>query len=209
MINYNMYNIVLASSSPRRKALLEQLGLKFEIIPADVEEKFDASCRPEELSMSFALLKARHVASGLKPDCLVIGADTIVVLEKQPGFDMMLGKPADAEDAFKMLKLLQGRRHRVITGVAVVRTPDGEHELGFEETDVYIRSLSDYDIRRYINTGEPMDKAGAYGIQGIGSILVERIEGCCFNVVGLPLARLDTLFKKFGVDMLSLRGKYV
>jgi len=192
--------IVLASSSPRRSVLLRQIGLKFEIMIPDVDESIDSHESPELVAQELAYLKALSAADRLKRngryDCLVIGADTIVVK------DGILGKPENSNQAYNMLKSLQGSWHEVITGLTVIDCAGMRSIKCFEKTLVKMKSLSDDEIWSYIDTGEPLDKAGAYGIQGIGALLVERIEGCYFNVVGLPLSRLSEVFGQFGVSLL-------
>lgn len=185
--------LILASASPRRKALLETLGIPFEIQVSQAEERINEAWSPEEVARQLALLKAESVAGGLT-DALVIGADTIVVLGGQ-----ILGKPGSKEEAKEMLQKLSNCRHEVITGLALVDTVNGTTNLCHETTSVWFRRLDDQEIDWYIATGEPMDKAGAYGIQGKGAVLVERIEGCYFNVVGLPLTRLYLLLKNKGM----------
>lgn len=183
--------IILASASPRRQELLKYIVPAFEIIPADVDETLSAEIIPEKSAEFLAAKKARHIAKKY-PDCTVIGSDTVVIID-----DIILGKPADKSDAERMLKLLSGRTHKVITGVCLAR---GEASDSFScETKVEFYPLSDEEILGYISTGEPMDKAGAYGIQGYGSVLVKGIEGDFFNVMGLPVAmlkrRLDVFLK--------------
>lgn len=193
--------IVLASSSPRRSQLLSQVGLDFEVIEPDIDETngldLEASRLVEFLAYEKAHFVAKKISNNLKEDekCLVIGADTIVKKEK------ILGKPQNSEEAFQMLKYIQSSWHKVLTGVAVIDASTMNGISDFEVTDVKMKELSDSTIKAYIETKEPLDKAGAYGIQGIGSIFIEKINGCYFNVVGLPLAKLDTLLKKFGVSI--------
>jgi septum formation protein len=188
-------SIILASQSPRRKELLEQMGLSFEIIPARGEEEADASLPPAEYVKQLALHKAAEVAKGCKSDDIVIGADTIVVLDGQ-----ILGKPKNAAHAFKMLSSLSTRRHTVYTGLAILQ---GERQmLGVEATQVRFCSLTEQEILNYISTSEPMDKAGAYGIQGRGALLVDSIQGDFYNVVGLPICRLGRMLAGFGVKVL-------
>ncbi|MDI3534243.1 MAG: nucleoside triphosphate pyrophosphatase [Thermosediminibacterales bacterium] len=185
--------IVLASASPRRKELLERMGLRFEVIPSSIEEKeFNYNMPPEMLACKLALLKSEQVAKQQK-NSLVIGADTIVVQDK------VFGKPENKKDAYWMLKSLTGKPHQVITGLAVIDSETGDKKVEYEKTVVYMRQISDEEIKAYINTGEPMDKAGAYGIQGLGGLFVEKIDGCFFNVVGLPVSKLYTILKNFGV----------
>ena len=174
--------LVLASASPRRKELLEKTGLRFEIIVSDIEEKITKSA-PDEMVKSLARQKAMAVYEKLAPDRVVIGADTIVEAGGK-----VLGKPADADEAFKMLRMLSGKQHSVYTGVSVI---SGGIDISFaERTKVTFYELTDEEIKGYTATGEPLDKAGAYGIQGRGALLVKKIEGDYNNVVGLPIARL-------------------
>mgnify|MGYP005851360111 CR=1 FL=1 len=193
--------IILASASPRRSWLLRQAGIVFKTVSPDIEEVIDETVAPEELVLRLSGLKAEDVAGKLgripsEIELLVIGADTLVIK------DGILGKPADKAEAFNMLKALQGGWHEVITGITVVSVPGFKSLKGYERTRVKIRKMSDEAILNYINTGEPMDKAGAYGIQGIGALIVERIEGCYFNVVGLPLMRLGVILEEFGTKLI-------
>jgi septum formation protein len=181
--------LVLASSSPRRRELLGLLGLTPEIIPSDIDE----SWRTGELPLPHAERLARGKAAALhRPDALVIAADTIVVLD-----GAILGKPADAADAARMLRLLSGREHLVHTAIAVAYR--NHTASGVETTRVRFRTLDEPTIAAYVATGEPMDKAGAYGIQGFGAVIVERIEGDYFTVMGLGLGRLVGLMAEVGV----------
>lgn len=178
--------IVLASASPRRKELLQQLGMEYEIVVSDVEEiitETEPSRVVEELSMQ----KAEAVFRQMKGDVLVIGADTVVSLD-----EVILGKPKDEEQAKSMLRKLQAREHHVYTGVTLyIRKGDNEIRKTFSEcTGVTFYPMTESEISWYVETGEPMDKAGAYGIQGLGGRFVERICGDYNNVVGLPIARL-------------------
>ncbi len=190
-----MTQIILASSSPRRAALLEQIGLPFEVISPYVDEsQVSFSENPAGATEHLALCKAQTVASQFDTlGYIVIGADTVVVLE-----DRVLGKPADAAEARIMLQTLNGRAHGVITGFALVATGTDRFITTHEKTTVHMRPLTDEEIDAYIATGEPFDKAGAYGAQGYGGSLIERVEGCFYNVVGLPLSRLVTTLKAFG-----------
>lgn len=187
--------IVLASASPRRSALLEQAGLRFEVLPPSVEETYRGE-PPEEFAREASARKAAAVAR-LRPEAAVVAADTVVVLDGR-----VLGKPDGLEQARAMLAALSGREHRVITGVTVRWGERGR--TGARETRVWFRRLRPEEIDRYVATGEPLDKAGAYGIQGRGVLLVERLEGCYTNVVGLPLGLLRELFFDLGLDLLSL-----
>lgn len=189
-------DIILASASPRRRELLTMLGLRdFKIIPAKGDEILPAGVAPGDAAAAVSRKKAEEVAELCKVDDVVIAADTIVSLDSE-----ILGKPADKEDARRMLSRLSGRTHTVYTGVTVIR--GGETVSGYERTDVRFRELEDREIRAYIDTGEPMDKAGAYGAQGIGSLFVEGIDGDFFNVMGLPLCRLAKMLEKLGVSLI-------
>ena len=170
------------------------LGAEFETVPAHGEEAACPGLSPRELVVQLARAKAREVAA-LRPGAVVIGADTVVSLDGD-----VLGKPHDRAQAVQMLGRLSGRGHHVLTGLAVLSP---ERELtACEETGVFVRPLSEREIAAYVDTGEPMDKAGAYGAQGIGGLFVERIEGDFFNVVGLPVCRLGEMLKMVGVRLL-------
>lgn len=173
--------LILASSSPRRKELLEDLQIPFEVRTSNVEETFLESLSPEEVVMDLAKRKAQAVNLN-KPTELILGADTIVYSNKA-----ILGKPSSREEAFQMIRQLSGTSHSVYTGVAIVA--DGQCTTFFEKTDVLFWELTDEEINSYLDTGEPFDKAGAYGIQGVGRILVKEIHGDYFTVVGLPISR--------------------
>ncbi|MGM9615760.1 MAG: Maf family protein [Oscillospiraceae bacterium] len=187
-------NLILASASPRRRELLGIFGKPFVIDPASGPENPPAGASPEETVRALAAAKAQETAAR-HPGDLVIGADTIVELD-----GMILGKPADRDDAFHMLRALSGREHRVFTGVALACGDELRCEA--EMTRVFFRELSDREIWAYIDSGEPMDKAGAYGYQGLAGLFVERIEGDFFNVVGLPLCRLGRMLEAIGVTLL-------
>lgn len=188
--------IILASASPRRRELIENLKIDFEVRTADCEEVTVPGERPEDTVKRLSLTKARCVAELEGDDAVVIGADTVVAIDGK-----ILGKPADEHEAAEMLKLLSGRTHRVYTGLAVIG--GGKTVNEYVETEVKFYDLTDSQIKRYIATGEPMDKAGAYGIQKYGSLLVEEIRGDYFNVVGLPVGRLDRVLREdFGIEPL-------
>jgi septum formation protein len=177
--------IVLASKSPRRKKLLEQINFEFDICPAEGEEIIDEKLAPAEICMSLAYQKANEVSKKYD-DAVIIGSDTIVVFEKH-----ILGKPKDKQDAERILNILSENTHSVFTGVSLINSGTGEEKRFYEETKVTFRKLKDSEIYEYINSGSPMDKAGAYGIQDdFGAVFVSKIEGCYYNVVGLPLSRL-------------------
>ena len=190
-------NWILASGSPRRRELLEMLGVpNLTIRPAKGPERATPGAGPEQTVRELALHKAQEVAQAFaQSGDVVIGADTIVVLDGQ-----VLGKPHDEAHALAMLTALSGREHHVYTGVAVLQ--DGRALVQVEDTAVWFRNASEGELRRYIATGEPMDKAGAYGIQGRGGLLVSRIEGDYTNVVGLPIVRLASMLAQFGVTVL-------
>ncbi|MBP7868485.1 MAG: septum formation protein Maf [Firmicutes bacterium] len=175
---------------------MQEIGLKFDVMPSQVAEgDISASC-PEELVMRLAHAKAADVAGRIQSG-IVIGADTVVVAGGQ-----ILGKPVDLDDAAKMLRALSGREHQVYSGVAVIDAESGRSLIDYEATAVRFRQLSEAAIQRYVATGEPMDKAGAYAIQGLGSLLVTGISGDYNCVVGLPLCRLAMMLSEFGVDTL-------
>jgi len=189
--------LVLASASPRRQELLRSAGISFVVQPADIDETPRAGEAPRDYAERLAREKALAVWR-LRPQDVVLGADTIVVVD-----EMILGKPADAVDAARMLRLLSGRAHRVITGVCIIgpvascQLPVASKEhTASEATLVTLNELSDQEIRDYIATGEPMDKAGAYAIQGIASRWIPRIEGDYSNVVGLPVALVHAMLKR-------------
>jgi septum formation protein len=184
--------LILASGSPRRRELLTQIGVSFTVQPSQATENVPPGTNPVEMVKELALRKAREVA-GASPAHWVLGADTIVVLDGQ-----VLGKPADAQDAASMLQRLSGRRHQVLTGVALVG-PGGQW-VDYAETIVWMRPLTQEEIEAYVATGEPLDKAGAYGIQGRAAAFVPRIEGCYYNVVGLPLALLSQKLHELGIE---------
>ncbi len=184
--------IILASASPRRQELLSLITPDFNIVPSEFDEStVPVDLPPAEHVVYSATMKARDVAAKYS-NAIIIGADTVVVVD-----DAILGKPDDEEDAAKMLRLLSGRMHQVYTGIAVLL--NNKEVAGYECTNVKFRDLSDEIISRYISSGEPMDKAGAYAIQGKGSVLIESISGCYFNVVGLPVYKLSRILEDFGV----------
>lgn len=182
---------------------MQLVGLPFVVVPSTAEEIDDLEAPgldPAQIAIKNARGKARQVASRF-PAGLVIGADTLVVIEKQ-----VLGKPKNEQEAREMLGLLSGREHQVITGLCVVEAGSGRERGRAELTRVKFRPLSAKDIEAYVATGEPMDKAGAYGIQGKGALLVEAVYGCFYNVVGLPLVALDQILRDFGVNLLTAGG---
>jgi len=182
-------DLVLASASPRRREILERLGFEFEVLPAGVEEN-DITCADHARFAILLAVRKAEAARRARPLATVVAADTIVVCG-----DSRLGKPVDEADAASMLRALSGRAHEVITGVAVI-APDGRRLAEAERTRVYFRALSGEDVARYVGTGEPFGKAGAYAIQGYAAPFIQKIEGCYFNVVGLPVSLLFTMLSK-------------
>lgn len=191
--NKNNEAFILASGSPRRRELLRQLGFSFTVIPSRLEETNQRGMEPRGHATYYAKEKAREVAQRY-PEQWVLAADTIVVVAEE-----ILGKPVNVTEATAMLSRLSGRSHHVITGVCLLHAQCGVEESQAVETEVFMRRLDTADIEGYIATGEPMDKAGAYGIQGIGGCLVQRIEGSYSNVVGLPLCETVELLRRHRV----------
>ena len=189
--------VVLASSSPRRRELLDKTGLKFVVDAAEINEDHGRRMKPAELAKTISLEKAKAVADR-HPCSIIIAADTFGVLAGR-----LLGKPHDEDEARRMLERMSGRRHRVITGFTILDTETGKAISKAVETKVYFRKLDSEEIEAYVKTGEPLDKAGAYAIQGLGALLVEKIEGDYYNVIGLPLGSLARELKKFGVKLPS------
>jgi septum formation protein len=188
--------IVLASGSPRRLELLKMIGIEdFKVIPDMGEEEISPGLSPEQTVCKIALEKATNVSRLCSDTDIIIAADTLVYLDGRP-----LSKPEGPGEAADMLRALSGRRHAVYTGLVLLR--GAVSKTGTEITDVYFREIPESEISAYVKTGEPMDKAGAYGAQGRGAIFVERIEGDFFNVMGLPLCRLATMLKEFGVNII-------
>lgn len=185
-------SLILASKSPRRYELLKQVGLDFEVIPSRIKEDFIEGESPWEHVIRLAEAKALDLGKQ-HPDCWVIGADTIVYVD-----DVILGKPKSREEALEMLRLISGKEHRVLTGVSVRHLKKGKGECETVETAVKVKALSPVEMDWYIGTGEPFDKAGGYGIQGIGSFMIESINGSYTNVVGLPLCELMQMMSRLG-----------
>lgn len=187
-------HLILASASPRRKDLLESIGVRFEVIPSEVEESFFPFETPCEGVKRLSFEKAREVSLN-NPGYWTLGADTVVVVE-----DEILGKPVDKEEAKKMLTRLNGRVHEVYTGFALLNSEfDQEKVTGFARSEVFIRELSFDEIVEYVDSGEPMDKAGSYAIQGLGAALVQSVNGSYTNVVGLPLCEVARELKRLNV----------
>ncbi len=184
--------LILASRSPRRQALLKQIGLKFKVRPSTIKEKFSARESPVQNVKRMALEKAFEVARRIRRG-IVVGADTLVVVERE-----ILGKPKSKKEAERMLRLLSGREHFVYTGFALVDAASKKKSVGYEKTKVKFRNLTRDEIFAYVRSGSPLDKAGAYGIQDdYGAVFVEKVNGCFYNVVGFPLARFYSSLQKF------------
>ncbi len=192
-----MTELYLASSSPRRKELLQQLGLNFTIYPSSISEDKFFHLQPEKRAVELAKSKAHDVAKKMNQG-IVIAADTMVVFDGR-----VLDKPSDNLEAKEMLATLSGNKHKVITGLALVNVTDKITLSDSAVTDVWFRQLKSFEIDNYISTDEPADKAGAYGIQGLGALFVDKINGCYYNVVGLPLAVLTKMLEAFGVQVLT------
>lgn len=188
------YKIVLASSSPRRKELLETVGIHFDIINPVSDETMIANETPEDFALRVSVEKASSVSRLLDVPCVVIGADTVVVVDGE-----ILGKPSDEGDAATMLNKISGHEHQVLTAFSIVKPPGEVLHSEIVATKVRVKTLAAHEIEGYIKTGEPMDKAGAYGIQGIGSFMVREIEGSYTNVVGLPLVELLQALGNLGI----------
>ena len=176
-----MKHIILASASPRRKEILELADLEFDVMPSDAQE-ITTKTAPNEVVMELASIKAKDIYKKSEKQSMIVGADTVVAYQGQ-----ILGKPTDEADAKRMLKMLSGQTHEVYTGVCVIE--DGKTKTFYEETKVTFYEISDEQIDYYIKTGEPMDKAGSYGIQGKAAVFIKGIEGDYYNVVGFPIAR--------------------
>lgn len=189
--------IILASKSPRRRALLEALGVPVRVVPSNAEEHFDGS--PEAMVIDNAELKRDGVADRSDGDACVLAADTLVFLEGEA-----LGKPESLDEARAMLRRLSGNTHEVITGVAAINLKTGEKAAGAETTRVTFRELSEREIDYFVETVKPLDRAGAYTSEGPGSLLIARYDGCFQNVLGLPIARTHALLQSIGMDLLSL-----
>ena len=194
-----MKRIILASASPRRVALLQMMGLPFEQVVGGTSEEIDGGEGPGNRVRVLSRRKADQVASGLSSG-LVIGADTVVAIDEK-----ILGKPKDEEDAFEMLTRLSGRTHVALTGLTLVDARTLRSLTDVVRTRVSMREMSPLEIRSYVATGEPMDKAGAYAVQGLGSSFVKHIEGCFHNVVGLPVERLCAMLKQMDCNIWEMR----
>jgi len=194
--------LILASSSPRRREILKQIGLDYEPLDISVDETMDPGVSPEKLALDIAKRKAL-AASTSSGDTAIIAADTIVVLED----GTVLGKPQNGLEAVRMLQRLQGVKHTVITAIALLNGSDGKLVAAYDKADVTFLPMNDEEIEWYVSTGEPLDKAGAYGLQEKGMMFVQKIEGSPSSVIGLPVHLLYQLFKKAGLDILSFIKK--
>ena len=182
-------NIILASGSPRRREILANTNAKFDVLTSDVDERIFKFEEPTQLVLRLAFEKCMDIAIN-NPESLVIGADTIVVLDNE-----ILGKPKNEDEAFDMLSKLSNREHQVITGMSIVNIENNKKIVDYTISNVKFKNLTDQDIRDYISTGECLDKAGSYGIQGYGALLVKEIQGDYFNIVGLPISKLSDILK--------------
>lgn len=183
-------NIILASSSPRRRQLLEDMGLDFTIMPSSCEENVPLPLSPRETAMFLALEKALDIENKVNPNDLIIGCDTVVVYE-----NTIFGKPADKKDAFRMLKALSGKQHEVISGISLITAVTPRKQVSFQTTSVKLHDISDTEIYEYIESDEPMDKAGSYAIQGIFSRYIAGYEGSYENVIGFPCKLFSDIMK--------------
>ena len=197
--------IILASSSPRRKEIADQMGLEFEIIPSNYEEDMTLMLEPKDLVKTLALGKAKEVADrqekeGKKEgtEAIIIGIDTFITYNKK-----LLGKPKSINEARKMLKMISGKTIKAYTGVAIIDIKNKNEMIDYDITEIILANLTDTEIDNYINTGEPLDKAGAIGIQALGSIFIKRINGCFSGAVGLPENKIYNMITKMGVDIFN------
>ena len=198
-----MKRLILATASPRRRQILQQAGIDFiTVVSGFNEPDFQDNTMPEKYVMKCARGKAESVSSDFE-EAVVIGADTIVVSNNR-----VLGKPADITEAFDYMKLLSGCEHDVYTGICIVDVMSGQKAVGYEKTSVLFRDLSDREISQYIHAINPLDKAGAYAIQGPGSMVVESIRGCYYNVVGLPVARIEKMMVSLNLSLFQYMESY-
>lgn len=189
--------LILASASPRRRALLEALGVAFSVQASNAHEP-DSGDSPENIVLNNARIKRDDIVAKLKTEAVVIAADTLVFHENKT-----FAKPKDREDAMRMLRALSGNTHSVVTGIAITNTANGKHAKGTETTQVTFRKLTDTEIEIFVDTVNPLDRAGAYTVDGPGSLLVARYEGCYQNVLGLPIVKLDTLLREVEVSLFN------
>jgi len=191
-----MKKIILASASPRRSELLKSMGFNFDIIPSEIDENIEDNLFSYEIIEKLAVEKAQNIAEQINYSAIIIGSDTVVVVDNK-----VLGKPKDKTDAENMLKNLSGRIHNVVTAIAIIDSETEKIVVESLTSKVKFRELSEIEIKNYVNTNEPMDKAGAYGIQGKASVFVEYIEGCYNNIVGLSTYKLALMLKEFNVEV--------
>ncbi len=192
-----MKKIILASASPRRKKLLEKINLKFEVIPSTVEENIKDEKFSSELIEQLALEKARDVAQKVKEPSVIIGSDTVVVLNKK-----ILGKPTDKQDAFNMLKMLSGKTHQVISAIAIIDTESNKEFTDHVSSNVTFKPLTNDEINNYLATSEPYDKAGSYAIQGYAGAFIKSISGCYTNIVGISTYKLVEMLQLVNIQVL-------
>lgn len=194
--------IILASSSPRRKEIADQMGLEYEIIPSNYEEDMTMRLEPKDLVKTLALGKAKEVANRQEEEteAIVIGIDTFITYNKK-----LLGKPKSVNEAREMLKMISGKIIKAYTGVAIIDIKNKNEMIDYDITEIILANLTDTEIDNYINTGEPLDKAGAIGIQGLGSIFIKKINGCFSGAVGLPENKIYNMIAKMGVDIFNFK----
>lgn len=195
------YNVILASGSPRRKEIMDNLGIKYTAVPSSKEEHMSDDIEPSELVRQLSAMKASDILEEAEPGSVVIGADTVVAIDGH-----VLGKPKDGPDAYEMLKILSGRQHHVFTGICIIiKQLDGKirKKSFYSDTLVNVYEMSDNEINTYIATGEPMDKAGAYAIQGLFAPYIQSIEGDYYNIVGFPIASIYHELRDMGIDLLN------
>ncbi len=190
-----MKRIILASTSPRRHGLMQQIGLDFEVIPSNYEEDMTMNMFSYKLVQTLAYGKAKEVANRVKSG-IVIGADTFVTLGNKK-----LGKPKSKEDAKNMLRMQSGKMQKIYSGIAIIDVKSGKELIAYEVTKLKMKKLTKKEIDGYVATGEPLDKAGAFALQGLGAIFVEKVDGCYSNVIGLPLHLLANKLKEFNIDI--------
>ncbi len=192
-----MKRVILASTSPRRVEILSKTNLEFDVVKCEYEEDMSLPLHPAQLAESLALGKAESIAHNYE-DSVIIAADTFVIFE-----DKILGKPASVNEARSMLNMLSGKMNQVVTGVAIIDTSNNSKKEFHCMTNVFMKELPTDTIESYLHTGEPLDKAGAYALQGYGSVLIEKIEGDFFSAMGLPISRLADILKEFDIDVLT------
>ncbi|MCK5629188.1 MAG: septum formation inhibitor Maf [Nanoarchaeota archaeon] len=200
--NMRKTKIILASSSPRRKEIADQMGLEYEIIPSNYEEDMTMRLEPKDLVKTLALGKAKEVANRQEEEteAIVIGIDTFITYNKK-----LLGKPKSVNEAREMLKMISGKIIKAYTGVAIIDIKNKNEMINYDITEIILANLTDTEIDNYINTGEPLDKAGAIGIQGLGSIFIKKINGCFSGAVGLPENKIYNMIAKMGVDIFNFK----